>query len=202
MNRFEEALLRYIKSSDLKKIQNTLIGVAGAGGLGSNCLHALVRSGFKKFVIADFDKVDFSNLNRQFFFTDQEGMLKTEAVRENLLRINPDLELSLHSVLVTKENVNELFAECDITVEAFDRIECKKMILEELKGPRLISASGLGCMGDTDGIRTRKISNSLTIIGDFTNCVSEGVSPLSPGVTVAAAKQAGAVLNCVLKEVV
>jgi sulfur carrier protein ThiS adenylyltransferase len=56
------------------------VGIAGAGGLGSNCAAALVRSGIGALVIADFDVVTESNLNRQFYFRDQVGMQKTAAL--------------------------------------------------------------------------------------------------------------------------
>ena len=49
------------------------VGIAGAGGLGSNCAAALVRTGFRHIKIADFDVVDYSNLNRQFYFLQQAG---------------------------------------------------------------------------------------------------------------------------------
>ena len=52
------------------------VGIAGAGGLGSNCAAHLVRAGMKKLVIADFDVVNESNLNRQFFFRNQLGQKK------------------------------------------------------------------------------------------------------------------------------
>ena len=57
------------------------VGIAGAGGLGSNCAVALARSGIGTLVISDFDVIEESNLTRQYFFTDQVGMLKTEALK-------------------------------------------------------------------------------------------------------------------------
>ena len=59
----------------LKKFR---VGIAGAGGLGSNCAVALARSGVGTLVIADFDTVEASNLSRQYYFTDQIGMMKTK----------------------------------------------------------------------------------------------------------------------------
>ena len=69
------------------------VGIAGAGGLGSNCAWMLVRSGFTDFVIVDHDRVEASNLNRQFFFARQVGMPKVQALSENLLAINPDVKV-------------------------------------------------------------------------------------------------------------
>ncbi len=200
MNQFKKGLAKYINEEKLEKIENTTVGIAGAGGLGSNCAQALVRLGFRKLIIIDYDRVESSNLNRQFYFSDQIGMIKVEALKENLLRINPDLELSIKTLFLDEKNIRESFSSCKIIVEAFDGIPSKKMLLETLSGSnkKVVSASGLGIEGDTDSIATRDISEYLTMIGDFKNCVSRGIAPMSPGVTVAAAKQAGAVLNHVL----
>ena len=80
----------YLKPDEANALGSACVGIAGAGGLGSNCAMHLVRSGIGKLVIADFDTVNESNLNRQFFFRDQVGRVKVEALRENLLRINPE----------------------------------------------------------------------------------------------------------------
>ena len=54
------------------------VGIAGAGGLGSNCAVALARSGVGTLVISDFDIIEQSNLNSQYYFTNQVGMMKTD----------------------------------------------------------------------------------------------------------------------------
>ena len=107
------------------------MGIAGAGGLGSNCAFNLVRSGFYKFKIVDFDVVEPSNLNRQFFFLDQLGMPKVLALEENLRRINPEVRIEAIQQKVQKDNAKELFDDCDVVVEAFDRVFCKTMMAEK-----------------------------------------------------------------------
>jgi thiamine-phosphate pyrophosphorylase len=191
---------KYLLREELDLIKEAPIGIAGLGGLGSNCAQALVRLGFKKLTLVDFDRIEASNLNRQFYFADQLDRYKTEALRENLLRISPDLELQLHGVRIDKENKRTLFSVCCLVVEALDQIPEKKMLIEglNLQVTPIISASGLGNKGQTDGIVTRRINRAWTVIGDFKHCVTQGISPLAPGVQVAAAKQAGAVLDWVL----
>ena len=49
-------------------LQTKTVGIAGCGGLGSNCAVALARVGVGTLVVADFDRVEVSNLNRQYFF--------------------------------------------------------------------------------------------------------------------------------------
>ena len=60
-----------------------MIGIGGAGGLGSNVAVNLVRSGITDIKIADFDVIEQSNLNRQFYFRDQIGQNKVNALYEN-----------------------------------------------------------------------------------------------------------------------
>ena len=91
MNHLIAGLAATLKPEQLDTIQLTPIGIAGLGGLGSNVACHLVRSGFSRLILADFDRVEVSNLNRQVYFPDQLGLLKTEALAENLLRIQPGL---------------------------------------------------------------------------------------------------------------
>ena len=116
MNAFEERIADQIGLEALNKIQAVKVGIAGAGGLGSNCAFNLARVGFRKLKIIDFDIIDHSNLNRQFYFFDQIGMNKVEALKVNLERINPDMEIETSAQRIEKENVRELFSDCDIVV--------------------------------------------------------------------------------------
>ena len=61
-------------------LKNKTVGIAGIGGLGSNCAVALLRVGIGKLVLADYDIIEESNLNRQFYFIHQIGMKKTKAI--------------------------------------------------------------------------------------------------------------------------
>ena len=92
---FRADLIKKMGEKNFNKVRSVRVGIAGAGGLGSNCALNLVRVGFEKLTIADFDRVDASNLDRQFYFLDQVGKIKVEALKENLLRINPALELKI-----------------------------------------------------------------------------------------------------------
>ena len=202
MNHLIDGLAKKLSPEQLSKVQETRIGIAGLGGLGSNVAWHLVRSGFSHLVLADFDRVDASNLNRQFYFPDQLEFLKTEALAENLLRINPDLRLELWPVPVTPANVLEIFGQCPVWVEGFDETASKKMLVEEglTLGKKVISASGLAGWGDTDTIHTQHWDSGLSIVGDFCTAVAEDRPPFSPRVGVAAAKQANLVLAWVLGE--
>lgn len=192
----------YLDEEERRILERATIGIAGAGGLGSNCAMHLVRAGVKRLVIADFDVVNESNLNRQFFFRDQLGRKKVEALAENLRRIEPDLSLALHDARITPEIARNTFEICDIVVEAFDSAGQKSMLLSSLlpTGKRIVSASGLAGWGRTNAMRLRHVGRNLILVGDGTSDVETGLAPASPRVGIAAAMQANAVVALLLGE--
>ncbi|MFZ5595793.1 MAG: sulfur carrier protein ThiS adenylyltransferase ThiF [Bacillota bacterium] len=197
MNEFERALGITLGKAALKRLQEVRIGIAGAGGLGSNCAQLLVRSGFKKFKIVDFDTVDQGNLNRQFYFVRQVGAKKVEALRENLLLINPDLELEVLDEKITAGLAGELFADCQAVVEALDGPGQKRMVVEAYmnSGRLLVAASGLAGWGRSDDIRVHRVTDNFYIVGDLVSEVSAETPALAAGVAIAAAKQADIVFS-------
>lgn len=146
------------------------IGIAGVGGIGSNVAVNLVRSGIDHLTIVDFDRVELSNLNRQFYFFDQIGRLKVEALTENLQRIRPGLVLEAVPSRIDHANCRTILAGCDLIVEGFDRQSDKKMLLEALGTDRVV-VSACGIAGsDLSTIRTRRLG-ACYIVGDFaTDC--------------------------------
>ncbi|MFA5143214.1 MAG: sulfur carrier protein ThiS adenylyltransferase ThiF [Candidatus Omnitrophota bacterium] len=199
MNEFYENLIKKLGKENFEKVQKTRIGLAGLGGLGSNCALSLVRVGFKKFTLVDFDSIDYSNLDRQFFFLDQVGEDKTKALEANLRKVNPDIDIKSAKKIVEKENVASLFGDCDVVAECFDRAEHKRMLVEELLklGKFVVSASGLGGIGSSDEIKVHRMKKNLVMIGDLKSDISSKPA-LSPRVNIAAAKQADAILEYII----
>jgi len=194
----------YLSEEERATLEVARIGVAGAGGLGSNCAAHLVRAGIRHLVIADFDTVNESNLNRQFFFRDQVGRKKIDALRENLLRIEPGLELKMHDMKLDSTNVPALFATCDIVAEAFDSAASKSMLLNTLlpSGKRVVAVSGIAGWGNSNAIAAKRIGTNLVMIGDLHTGVdpTAGIYPASPRVGVAAAMQANSIVAWLLKQ--
>ncbi|MGL1863891.1 MAG: sulfur carrier protein ThiS adenylyltransferase ThiF [Pseudodesulfovibrio sp.] len=202
MNRTERGIAVYIGEERLRYLQSITVGIAGAGGLGSNCAMHLVRSGFKHFVLTDFDRVDESNLNRQAYTMNQVGQLKVMALSENLKAVNPDLDIDVRAGEVTPDNMEALFMHCDVIVEAFDDPMVKKVLVETFLATDklVVAASGIGGTGDSDAMVTRKVRDNFYMIGDMTTECSMEDPPLSPKVAIAAAKQADVVLNYYLEK--
>ena len=190
----EESEKQFFSKHDpkiLPVIRNSVVGIAGAGGLGSSVAVSLARVGVGTLIIADFDKVEPPDLNRQQYFVDQIGQL------------NPFSDYKIHNVKISDDNVSEIFGEADILVEAFDEAEMKKMLIESwiYRFPKkpIVVASGLAGFGKNEMIHIRKIG-SLYICGDEETEVKIGTSPMAPRVSIVANMQANLVLELLLKE--
>lgn len=199
INKFEKTLLSFYGKKNYEKIVSLKIGIAGCGGLGSNCAFNLVRAGFKKFTLVDFDCLEYSNLNRQFYFYDQIGKPKVKTLAGNLKKINPGLEIKTLEVKLNAKNINKIFSDCNIIVEALDKAPLKKLIAAKIipTGKLLVSASGICGVGKSHNIKVSKIKPNFILIGDLKTCSSK-IPPVSPRVNIAAAKQADAILEYLL----
>ena len=192
----------------ISRIENHLgkfsVGIAGSGGLGSNCAASLARAGVGTLVITDFDTIEASNLSRQYYFVDQVGMMKTTALKENLLRIRPEINVVAHQIELNEKNIASVFCDCHVIVEAFDRSDMKQMLIEtvqkELTGIPLIVGSGLAGWGNTGSLKFRKIDETLYICGDEFSEVSDDYPPLAPRVCIVANMQANAVIEILMKK--
>jgi sulfur carrier protein ThiS adenylyltransferase len=183
-------------------LQHKSVGIAGAGGLGSNCAVALARVGLGKLVIADFDVVSEGNLNRQYYFLDQVGKPKTQALSENIKRINPGINVNAHQVCLTKENIPLIFKDCDVIVEAFDRADQKEIlistVLTRFPATPLVVGLGMAGWGNNDTIHCRKVDN-MYICGDEVSEIGPDLPPVAPRVGMVACMQANVVLELLLK---
>jgi sulfur carrier protein ThiS adenylyltransferase len=180
------------------------VGIAGAGGLGSNCAVALARSGVGTLVVSDFDVVEPANLNRQYYFTSQIGQLKSQALKDNIARINPDIIVIAHSEKLDSSNIPVIFSGCDVIVEAFDSDWMKEIIIEtvqtKMKGTPLVVGSGLAGWGKSEAIRFRKIDETLYICGDESTIADDDLPPMAPRVGMVACMQANCVVEILMKK--
>jgi sulfur carrier protein ThiS adenylyltransferase len=178
------------------------VGIAGAGGLGSNCAIALARSGIGTLVICDFDVIEESNLNRQYYFSEQVGQMKTIALKENITRINPNVFVIAHQKRLDSHNMSEIFSGCNIIVEAFDRSEMKEMLIEAIQlrmpGIPIIVGSGMAGWGKNETIRCRKIDDTLYVCGDELTEVSDSEPAMAPRVGMVANMQANVVVEILM----
>ena len=187
-----------------QKIKGSVVGIAGLGGLGSVVAIALARVGVGRLILVDFDVVEPSNLNRQQYFFHQIGMPKVEALRENLSKINPCVDIQIHHEKLDRDNVERIFKETDVVVEAFDRADQKAMLItavsEKMPQKYIVAASGVAGYGDNNEIKTVRFSSRLFIVGDQKTAARPGVGLMAPRVGIAAHHQANTVLRILLGE--
>jgi sulfur carrier protein ThiS adenylyltransferase len=181
-----------------QRMKESMVGIAGLGGLGSAVAIALTRMGIGELIMVDYDVVEPSNLNRQFYFIDQIGMAKTEALSKTLGNINPFVNIITHKIELNRSNIPEIFKKVNVVVECFDRAEDKAMIMEvvgeALPETYLVGASGLAGYGDSNSVQTWRVGERIFIIGDLEKSAGPGLGLMAPRVGIAASHQANLVV--------
>lgn len=115
----------------LQRLHDIRVILFGVGGVGSWCAESLVRSGVKHLTIVDSDRVNISNVNRQLMATTQTvGQVKVEVLKERLLSINPEAEITAIQDIYNAEN-SESFRlnEYDVIIDAIDSLAEKVHLL-------------------------------------------------------------------------
>jgi len=185
-----------------EKLKHFCVGIAGVGGLGSNCAVSLARTGIGKLIIADFDVVSESNLNRQYYFRNQIGQKKVFALQENIEKITTETIIEPHFIKLSPDSIISLFKNCEIIIEAFDLADQKQMLIEtvlsEMPEKYVISGNGMAGFGRNNAIKTQQFDH-LFICGDFESEISDSLPPLSPRVCVVANLQANQALEILLE---
>lgn len=186
----------------LENLQNKTVGIAGCGGLGSNCAVALARVGVGHLIIVDFDIISESNLNRQYYFYDQIGSPKIQALKENIERINPQVKVTAINMKLDDQNIKDVFDKVDVLVEAFDRSDQKQIIIESAlalwPARPLVIGIGMAGWGGNDMIKMKQYGN-LYICGDRVTEIGPEMPPLAPRVGIVANIQANTVLQILLE---
>jgi sulfur carrier protein ThiS adenylyltransferase len=187
-----------------QKIKKSVVGIAGLGGLGSAIAIALARIGVGKLILVDFDVVEPSNLNRQQYFIHQIGMSKVDALKKNIAIINPYVKIQTYQEKLDRNNVERIFQEAEVVVEAFDRAEEKAMLInvisDKMPDKYIVAASGVAGYGDNNEIKTTRFSSKVFIVGDQKTAAQPGVGLMAPRVGIAAHHQANTVLRILLGE--
>lgn len=187
------------------KIKEATIAILGLGGLGSAVAGAMTKIGIGKMLLADYDVVEPSNLNRQHYFVDQIGMMKTRALRDNLSRMNPFVSLELIEEQLTEPRIAQLFAHVDVVIECFDDPAMKaatlRALLTKMEHVAYVGSSGMGGLGENNTILTTMIRPGIYIVGDNNSEAHPGMGLMAPRVGIAAHHQANQALRILLEEV-
>lgn len=160
LNQFSRTELLFGKEA-MDKLQNSRVAVFGIGGVGGYVCEALVRSGVYHFDLIDDDRVCLTNLNRQIVATRKTvGQYKVEVMRDRMLEINPDVDVTVHKCFFLPENADEFpFDQYDYVVDAVDTVTAKIELVMKAreKGVPIISSMGAGNKLDASAFRVADI---------------------------------------------
>lgn len=183
-------------------VKKSRVAVCGLGGLGSNIAVMLARTGVGYLKLIDFDIVEPSNLNRQSYYVEHLGMYKTDALKEQIKKINPFIDVCCETVKITGENCAQLLNGCDIICEAFDNPETKAMLTETVLSvfpdKKLVCGSGMAGYESSNKIVTKKVMKNLYICGDGEAEARPGNGLMAPRVSVCAGHQANMILRLIM----
>lgn len=103
--------------------------MVGAGGLGCPAALYLGASGVGRIVLADPDRVDLTNLQRQILYTTKSvGALKVEAARAALAALNPEVEVVPLAARLDAAALDPLVAEADVVLDCTDNFATRHAI--------------------------------------------------------------------------
>lgn len=154
----ETQLLRYARNMVLpgigregqEKLLAAKVLIAGAGGLGSPVALYLAAAGVGSITIADGDKIEISNLQRQILYdTYYLGRPKAEIAAERLADLNPDVKTAPVTRDITPENAADLVAGADIVADCTDNFASRHLLNRVCReaGVTLVSAAAAGFEG-------------------------------------------------------
>jgi thiamine biosynthesis protein thiF len=177
MDQIREKVLKRQDPRVNEKLKNAKVSILGCGGLGSNIAMTLARSGIGELYLYDFDKVEYSNLNRQNYTIDELGGDKAELTKKKIETTLPYVKCHSKNIYLTTETMDTIVDKTDIFIEAFDNKESKTMLFDYFIGrddKYLITGSGVSGLGELSDIKIKKIEN-VTMIGDFNSNPDEGL---------------------------
>lgn len=153
-----------IGKDNLNKLNKAHIAVFGCGGVGSYAIEALARSGIGNLTLIDNDVVDITNINRQLIAdTTTVGMPKVDVEKERLLKINPNLNITIYQEFYDATNSDKILnSTFDYIIDAIDSVSSKLYLIEEAykKNIPIISSMGTGNKLDPTKFEVSDISKT------------------------------------------
>lgn len=164
-----DKILKRQNKNDNEIFEKAKVSILGCGGLGSNIAMILARAGIGEIFLYDFDKVEYSNLNRQNYKISDIGKEKVLATKKIIAETIPFTKIHAINMFLDEINMDEIIEKTDYFIEAFDKKESKVMAFDyfsKKENKFLFTASGMAGLGDFSDIKVKKINN-ITMVGDF-----------------------------------
>ncbi len=147
-----------------QKLQDTRVIIFGVGGVGSWCAESLVRTGIGHLTLVDSDRVCVTNINRQLQATIKTvGEVKVEALKKQLLSINPRAQIETVEKIYDVESAHEFDLDSfDYVIDAIDSLSAKIELIKHaaLSSATFFSSMGAACKIDPTRIKVADIWKS------------------------------------------
>ncbi|AMR03719.1 molybdopterin-synthase adenylyltransferase MoeB [Bacillus thuringiensis] len=202
-----QQLFKPIGSKGQEKIRNKHVLIVGAGALGSASAESFVRAGVGKLTIIDRDYVEWSNLQRQQLYSEQdaiEKMPKAIAAKNRLEQINSEVQIHAFVMDATLENMEGLLKNVDVIIDATDNFDIR-FVINDLSQKHNIPWVYGSCVGS--------YGMSYTIIPQETPCLHcmlknipvtgvtcDTAGIISPTVQIVAAYQVAEALKILIED--
>ncbi|MBO5286539.1 MAG: tRNA threonylcarbamoyladenosine dehydratase [Clostridia bacterium] len=148
----------------LEALKTKRVIVFGIGGVGGYTCEALARSGIGKIDIVDNDTISLSNINRQIIALHSTvGRYKVDVMRERMLDINPNIDVTAYKTFFTPESSSEFnFSNYDYVIDAIDTVAGKieLCVLAKKANVMIISSMGAGNKLDPTAFKVADISKT------------------------------------------
>ena len=154
---------RLIGQDNINELHKKHVTILGIGAVGSSCLEFLVRSGVGSFTLIDFDKINYSNINRQLIATHSTvGRLKVEVAKERALDINPYISVEALPLFINEDNALDLLKKADVVLDCIDSLNPKinTLAVAIKNNIKIISSMGAALRRDVNHIRCADISQT------------------------------------------
>ncbi len=144
-------------TSFMDKAASKRVIIFGIGGVGSWCAESLIRSGIRTLTIVDSDRVCVTNVNRQLMATTRTiGQIKTEVLKQRLLEINPQAEITALQRIYSPETHESFSLEnYDFIIDAIDILTNKVYLIQQATNTNAIFFSSMGAALKMDPTRIR-----------------------------------------------
>lgn len=183
-----------------EKLFSKSIIIFGVGGVGGAVAHMLSRSGIQNLTLVDFDKIDITNINRQFVANTQNiGNLKVEELKKQLELINPEIKINTYSIKYSEETASQIdLTKFDYIVDCIDDIKAKKLLILKAKEHKIPIICAMGAGNRFEGVPNFEIADIkktsydpiAKILRKF--CAEQGINKL----TVCYTKQKATKFDC------
>lgn len=191
LERYDRQIMIYgFGEEGQEKLKKARVFIAGCGGLGSPLAIYLAAAGVGIIRIADHDRVDLSNLNRQVLhWNENVGDIKVDSAAVKLRKLNPEIVIEPVTDTISETNVNQLTADCNAIADAMDNLPTRYLLNKTAlkKGIPFFHGAVYGFEG-----------RAMTVIPGETaclNCLYHGVS--MPGEKFPVIGVTPAVIGCI-----